>query len=69
MRVVLTTIASGPEGVTDIGSVLEVPAAFGAHLVETLHARAATADEKVTARWPYSTEVPKADEPDKPKAK
>ena len=58
MKIVTLATSAGPKGNLSDGQVVEVPDAFGKHLVEIGAARFAPADAKVAAEWPHATDVP-----------
>lgn len=68
MKVFTLQPSAGPNGNLDAERVVDVPDPFGRHLIAVGAARAAVGDEKVNARWPHGTDVPKPEKAE-PEAK
>lgn len=64
----MTSISAGEGGALDAGHVVEVPDALGRHLAEIGAAVPAPAEAEVTAAWPHSRSVPRAERAERPKA-
>jgi hypothetical protein len=56
MRIRMTAISAGPNGILDADQVVDVPDDKARELIATYHAVAAP-DDKPTAKWPHGVEL------------